>query len=293
VRREADLGHHSATSLFAFVQFEYPGSLGLADGRYLVRAGAEGDPEHVLVVRTLGAPPRHLLRGRRARPADPGTAPEPLASTRATVVWPQKLDEGGAQSWLDGVCDDADRRDEAVAEALALLNRALHAHRAASADPLVHEVGAERAARIRLGYGSGDGVADGRWTEARELPARPARQRRAVQPQERLAAVLGGRDTVEPAETLILRARLDLDLGRTREAALQLRVGLEALLAQLGDAAAQTDADDRAILDANRRAVGDAANAALRGDLDPKLKRTVRETIEAGERVLRRRQVLG
>ena len=45
--------------------------------------------------------------------------------------------------------------------------------------------------------------------------------------------MLGGRERVDVCETLLLRARADLDAGREREAALQLRVGLEALLAEL------------------------------------------------------------
>ena len=58
----------------------------------------------------------------------------------------------------------------------------------------------------------------------------------------------------------MLRARADLDAGRTRQAALEARVALEALLAELPDAAA---------LGEHRRAIGDAANAALNGELAP------------------------
>ncbi len=258
-----------------------------------MRAGPEADAEHVLVVRTLGAPRRHLLRRRRTIPAT-GDAPAPLPVTRATIVWPEALDDAAAQSWLERACDDRERGDAAVAEALALLNRALHAHRAAAADPLVHEVGLEGASAVRVGYGSGDGVAEGRWSDARELPRRPQRRRRTEQlaPQERLASVLGGRGQIDPAETLILRARLDLDQGRVREAALQVRVGLEALLAGLRGAAGPAQADDLALLDANRQAIGEAANAALRGEPDARLAATVAETVEICERVLRRRRLL-
>ena len=45
--------------------------------------------------------------------------------------------------------------------------------------------------------------------------------------------MLGGRERLDACETLLLRARADLDAGRPREAALQLRVGLEALLVEL------------------------------------------------------------
>jgi hypothetical protein len=59
------------------------------------------------------------------------------------------------------------------------------------------------------------------------------------------------------AEELVLRARLDLEAGRPREAALQARVALEALLAELPEAGG---------LAAHREALGAAANAALEGD---------------------------
>ena len=56
-------------------------------------------------------------------------------------------------------------------------------------------------------------------------------------PDERFAALLGAREQPLVAEELVLRARMDLDAGRPREAALQARVALEALaepgLAQL------------------------------------------------------------
>ena len=52
-------------------------------------------------------------------------------------------------------------------------------------------------------------------------------------PEERYAAILGGRDRGLAGEELVLRARMDLDAGRVREAALQARVALEALLAEL------------------------------------------------------------
>jgi hypothetical protein len=63
-------------------------------------------------------------------------------------------------------------------------------------------------------------------------------------------------------EELLLRARLDLDAGRSREAALQARIALEALLGELDDRFA-------APLRPLREQVAKAANAALDGDLSP------------------------
>ena len=94
----------------------------------------------------------------------------------------------------------------------------------------------ERALVARIGLGDGESVADGRFAEAWELPPPGARRtRRSMEaPEERFAALLGGHASPLAAEELVLRARADVDAGRMREAALQARVALEALLAELG-----------------------------------------------------------
>ena len=165
--------------------------------------------------------------------------------------------------------------------ALAILNRALRAQRAAAADPYVHDVSAERALVVRLGYGSGAAVAGGRFGEALELPRAGARRvKRSMEaPEERFAALLGGREAALAAEELVLRARADLDADRDREAALQARVAIEALIAETG-----TDA-----LEAEREAVIGAAAAALAGD-SPE---GVEEAVAAMEALLRRRRLGG
>jgi hypothetical protein len=120
---------------------------------------------------------------------------------------------------------------EEVRAATRIVNRALAALRAAARDPLVQDIGASKALAVRLGHGTGDELADGRWTEARELE-RPRRGRLDdVDPQTRVAAVLAGRDEVHPAETLMLRARLDAQQERWAEA----RYGLRAARAALED----------------------------------------------------------
>jgi hypothetical protein len=105
--------------------------------------------------------------------------------------------------------------------------------------------------------------------------------------------VLGGREQADACETLLLRARADLDAGRGREAALQLRVGLEALLAELGDAVSNPDhREDMATLNERRAEAGEAANLALGGELPAARGEQVRELLEICERVLRRRRIL-
>lgn len=208
-------------ALIPFVQLEFAGELGLPDGRYLAR-GDDGDS--VLVVRTEGAPQPAGRLSRKTRAADPD-ADEVVPVTRATVAFPERFSgESEAESWLGSASGDAEHRARAVRAATLVVNRALHALRAGARDPLVQDVGATRALAIRIGFGDGDQIADGRWSQAREL-ARPRPGRLDdVDPQERVAAVLAGREEVHPAETMLERARLDAQQGRLAEA----RLGLEA-----------------------------------------------------------------
>ena len=239
----------------------------------------------MLVLTTLGAPERRRLSGRRTRSVSEAE-PEPVPTTRATIVrstaFPSPAD---AAEWLSG----ADL-DEEVDTAVRTLNRALHAHRVASADPYVTEVSSTRALVARVGYGSGDDLVDGQFGDAREVPVSGRRRpRRSMEaPEERFAALLGGRETVLPAEELVLRARSDLNAGRLAEAALQARVAIESLLAT-GVAADSGPAG--ASLASHRQTVAAAANAALRGDIPGTGKAEVEEAVAAMELALKRRRL--
>jgi hypothetical protein len=288
----------SLTRLFGFAQFEFAGTLAVGDGRYMVR---DDSSERVLVLETLGAPSPARRRRRRSREAEAGAAPASLPLTRATAVRasePFGAEEEAAR-WLEQASADEEAIDGLVAEGIGLLNRALHAHAIASGDPHVQALTPRRAVVVRLGYGSGEEVASGEFSAAREVDtqAGPAtrRQQRAeeLRPQERLAAVLGGRERLNTCETLLLRARADLDAGRNREAALQLRVGLEALLVELRGALSDSGhEDDMATIEGSRHDVGALANAALQGDLNATQLQQVRDIQALCERVLRRRRVL-
>jgi hypothetical protein len=91
----------------------------------------------------------------------------------------------------------------------------------------------------------------------------------------------------------VIRARADLDAGRIREAALQLRVGLEALLAERDALTAPDQDEDLASLDQRRSITGSAANEALAGELSEERAAEVSETLRIAERVLRRKRALG
>lgn len=203
----------------------------------------------MLVLTTLGAP-RSAPRLRRGKPqplADvPGAPPLPL--TRVTLIRPRPFaDEESAARWLRDVGADRDVWSRLAREAAAELNRLLHAYRTAAGDPHVADVDPARAVAIRFGFGSGDEVADGRWSAASELPDQErqrliGRDYEALRPEERVAAVLGGRESVAAWEDLVVRARGDLDAGRPGAAALGLHAALRALAASGADLGAAVDA---------------------------------------------------
>jgi hypothetical protein len=173
-----------------------------------------------------------------------------------------------------------------------VLNHALHAFRVATADPYVQPVGRGQAIAARVGFGAGEEVADGLWSAAKELAAPEGRRRRVrgLAPQARLAAVLGSRQPALACEELALRARLDLDHARPREAALQLLVALDAALAELAaDPHAGELADRLAELRAQREPVAAAAQAALSGPLSDTHLHSVELALSRVEAALRAR----
>jgi hypothetical protein len=285
---------------FGFAQFDFAGTLPLADGRYLARR-EDGDGESVLVLQTLAAPPRPSRRRRKPRDAEAAPTPPEVPVSRATAIRAfDPFDEPEeAAAWLAGATAEETMIDAVVAIGIALVNDALHAQAVAAADPYPAAVVPERAVAVRLGYGSGEQIAEGTYSEAREVdvraPGGSIRRRRQenMRPQERVAGLLRGRERTEVCETLLLRARADLDAGRRREAALQLRVGVEALLVEL-PAALDDDGHTRDIasLEERRAAIEAAAERALRMDLAPEAESTVSEALELAERILRRRRLL-
>ena len=177
--------------------------------------------------------------------------------------------------------------------AIAVIDRVIDAHRIAAADDGVPPVRRDDCLIVRVGSGVGDQVADGRWTNAIVVPQprEPRSDRAAVlRPQERLGAILGGRDVALACELLTLRARADADAERWREATLQVRVALEAALAELAPWSGQGDLDQRlAELSDLRGGVGQAANAALAGGLDATQIAAVEHVLARIESALRAR----
>jgi hypothetical protein len=286
--------------LFGFVQFDFAGTLTLTDGRYLVGSPGSGE-ETVLVLQRLGASSRSERRRGRRRSAAADSEPAPVSLSRVTVIDAASPFESLAETtrWLDETCEADDAVDALAAKAIATLNRALHAQAVAAADPYGRELSLEQAERVLIGYGSGEETADGLFTDARQIDLTPRtasrrRQREEeLRPQERVTAILRGRERFDACEALLLRARADLDAGRTREAALQLRVGLEALLVELDGAVEDPAhaADLAALREKKAKAIG-TAEAAIAGPLADEQEAQVEELLATAERVLRRRRVL-
>lgn len=222
---------------------------------------ADAAPRHVLVLATLGAPERRLLRDRRARRGiAPEPPPTPVTTTRATVIDAQPVTVAEAKRWMAGAGIDEARA------ALATVARAVRAYRLASGDAGAHMPALRNALVVRAGYGAGEQVADGRWTAARELAtaAQQKRRRSVINPYERIAALIGGRSTALACEELALRARADLDHGQLREAALQLVAALDAALSELRGAHGLTPGRLERLAD-ERASAASLAQSALDG----------------------------
>ena len=176
-------------------------------------------------------------RHRRVKPAlDSGDAePEQIAICRVTVVDASPLaDEDEAKQWLVQM-RDRDRAESLLADSLRHANRIVQAHRVAALDPYESELAAASAHRIRLGYGTGEEVADGLWSAARQVHPDSTRRRSALDPDRAMAETLSGRRPRHDSDDLMLRARLDLDQGRAGQALLQARAAAQAFKTEGAD----------------------------------------------------------
>jgi len=249
----------------------------------------------VVTITDAPQPARRRLRKAKPKEVAPPAEPGALPMTLLTAVRPQPLgDDEAARSWLAAMRDDEDAIDAEVSDALVLINSAVHAHRVASLDGHLADVSPAHALTVRIGFGDGEALADGRWDEAIELP-RGARRKRSelLAPQEKVAAILGGRDDLDAATGALLHARADLDAGRMRDCALQIRIGLEAMLADRETFGSSGQEDDLAALEGRRAITGETANEALRSALSAERAAELTETLRLAERVLRRRRAFG
>jgi len=262
--------------LFRVVQVEASGTVALDDGRWMTR-GHANRPEAIVLIESTERPRRRFLRPRKVDP----TGDVPVTATRLSVIDADPLEADDPARWLRSVNPTAALRD-----ALGTIRRLVDLHAAAAEDPFPRPFLPEDLIRARVGYGSGDEVSQGRWQAERPItvPADRAvavrRSGQAMGPDERLADLLAGRDAVLAAERLWLRARADLHVGHEREAALQLRVALEAAIAELEPWRSAPGIDGALDeLRACRRDVAELAGAAARGGLTPEQVADVEQTV--------------
>ena len=146
---------------FPFVQFEFGFLLGPHDGRYLRRPEPDAEPERVVVLRTLGAPQRRLLGRRRPKGVEGAEAePGPTVARDDRAREAVRLGGGGRR---------VARRD--ARPTATMRSRPPRASStsccAATAPPPPTRTratsGADHALVVRLGYGEGEQVADGRF----------------------------------------------------------------------------------------------------------------------------------
>jgi hypothetical protein len=170
-----------------------------------------------------------------------------------------------------------------VSAAVAVLNRAIEAHRAAAFDPYAIEVTHDDAGAVRIGYGTGEQVARGAWTEAIAPPparlARPKRYER-LRPGQVMSEILAGQRGALEGEELLLRASLDVEHGRPRAAAVGLQAGIELASAELSAGVAK---------EALRKVAGPAAalaRAARSGALDTVQRAELERLLTAAELAL-------
>ena len=103
-----------AEQAFRFAQFEYPWPLGPPAGRYVLREPGASAPARVLVLATLGAPERRLLRGRRPRIVEVPVLTPRLSSYWLHLVTPVKA--GVARPLIEGLRSSTVAREHRIRE---------------------------------------------------------------------------------------------------------------------------------------------------------------------------------
>ena len=146
-------------------------------------------------------------RRRRATPAAPEPEPTPVTTTRVTLVAAEPF---GDAAQARALADRRRRRRRGRSGDRPSSTASCTPTASASADPYVREVAREQALVVRIGIGRGR--AGRRRTLDRGAsrsppPAGRERRERRLRPQERLAAILAGRDVALACEELALRAR--------------------------------------------------------------------------------------
>lgn len=154
--------------------------------------------ERVMVVQAYGVPnPIRRPRRRRKAKAVDHAAPETVPVLRVTVAGSDRFaDQKGASTWLDEIADDVEHRADYARDGLDAFNRALDALHELTEDPAIGPVDIGSSLAVRIGFGTGDQVADGEWTEARQLPS--FQREVGLDRHRQVALRLAGKDEDDP-----------------------------------------------------------------------------------------------
>ena len=245
------------------------------DGRYLARERRRRGAQSVLVIETLGAaasvapPAPARARRRPAAPsadaaADPGHRGAGLRALRAEHGGGRWLEEAVAAEEHDRRA--ARRRDRPAQPGAARPRRGQRRPPRAELSPERAVSGADRLRQRRGGRGGPlRGGARGRRPGRRRLAPATARPKScAPRSGSRRCSAAASRST--PARRCCCAPAPTSTPAATREAALQLRVGLEALLVELPGAVADPGhEEDMATLQERRGEAGEAANVGAAG----------------------------
>ncbi len=222
-----------------------------------------------------------------------------FTSSTATVALAETFsNEAEATKWLADRSNSVETAENEVKEALKLLNIAVAAHRLASSDPYSRELSRNDSVAARIGYGRGEQIAEGEWSEAQELPAPEdqggrLKRKQMLDPQTKFTAILSGKETVLLVEELLLRARLDLRSDRLRHAALQADLALEALLAETGHSEEDLPEKQREDLEwirSKEKKLEEIADASLTDEVEADSSMVIDDVVARMELFIRRRR---
>ena len=177
----------------------------------------------MLVLFTVGAARQPSRRRRRVRQAELDAETSPLPLTRATAIraFAPFDDQRDAARWLDEATEAEETTEALIEDGIALLNRALHIQAVAATDSRIPALRAEHAVAVRVGHGSGEETADSRFSDAREIElgagsSRRQRREADLRSQERVGAVLGGREQAAAGRPRSAAGRAARRTGRPR-----------------------------------------------------------------------------
>ena len=261
-------------------------------------------PERARRSRPSGAPPRPLAAGdggRRTSKATPRRRRcrwrgQPRCGPSSPSTHREDADRWLERRWRAEEADDA-----LVAEGIALLNRALYAHAAASRRPTcASELTPEQSVAVRIGYGSGEEVAGGRFSAAREVDVWATAPRAGGGAKKTCARRSGSRrcsaaaSRSTPARRCCCAPAPTSTRGRGARRPCSCGSGWRRCWSSWPQRSAPIPATTRTWPSWRRAAARSARRPTWRfaGTLDAEQERSGRELLEICERVLRRRRVL-